>query len=279
MKKIFIVGTPRSGTTLTQAILQQHPDVYTLPETHFIEKLRRTKEIRILRLLDFYKLKKSNIINAYQHLLEVSNCDLSIDKGILYKANTLSKGVQLMDTILTGLAKEANKTIWAEKSPEHIFYINLIEKNINDLKFIHVIRDGRDVVASIYDASLKYKKVWGWCADIDKCINLYNNSIKQSKQYINADNHYFLFYDNLVLDPEEEIKKLYHFLGINNYIFDFSNFNSGNTAIVHPREQWKMEVTTGIQNRTLMKFKKIFTKTQQEYIEKHIVSLDTSFLK
>jgi hypothetical protein len=78
-----------------------------------------------------------------------------------------------------------------------------------------------------------------------------------------------------VLHPEEEIDKLYHFLGIHNNMVDFSNFNSGNTDIVQPREQWKMEVSAGIQNRNLIKFKKLFNKTQQEYIEKHVISLES----
>ena len=37
--RVFVVGCPRSGTTLLQGILSAHPDVWSLPETHFFEML------------------------------------------------------------------------------------------------------------------------------------------------------------------------------------------------------------------------------------------------
>lgn len=278
MKKIFIVGCPRSGTTLTQAILQQHPDVYTLPETHFMEDLRIIrKRFRFLRVLDYYKLRKSKVVNVYHHLLELGNSNSFIDKSDIHKANTFNKAIQMVDKVLTHLAKQDQKAIWIEKSPEHIFYLHMLEKSIKDAKFIHVIRDGRDVMASIYDASSKYQTTWDGYAQIDDCIRLYNQSIKISKQYINSDNHYLLFYDKMVLNTEEEIEKLYQFLGIKHYTHDFSNFNSANTSIVQPMEHWKMEVTSGIQNRQLIKFKKLFNKIQQQYIEQRLIPLENFY--
>ena len=38
MARVFIVGCPRSGTTLLQAMLASHETVYSFPETHFFKK-------------------------------------------------------------------------------------------------------------------------------------------------------------------------------------------------------------------------------------------------
>src|SRR5882762_5158168 len=39
MKRVFIVGCPRSGTTLVQALLARYPGVHSFPETRFFEAL------------------------------------------------------------------------------------------------------------------------------------------------------------------------------------------------------------------------------------------------
>jgi hypothetical protein len=43
---IYIVGHPRSGTTMMGRILGGHPSVYTFQELHFFEKLSSTKNVR-----------------------------------------------------------------------------------------------------------------------------------------------------------------------------------------------------------------------------------------
>src|SRR5579859_2592257 len=46
MRRSFIVGCPRSGTTIVQALLARHPAIYTLPETAFFEQLHGDLEWR-----------------------------------------------------------------------------------------------------------------------------------------------------------------------------------------------------------------------------------------
>ena len=53
------------------------------------------------------------------------------------------------------------KTIWLEKSPDHLRYIDQIEKLVDEAKFIHILRNGFDNIASIYDLAGKYPETWG----------------------------------------------------------------------------------------------------------------------
>ena len=39
MKQILVVGCPRSGTTLLQAVLSSHKEIASIPETHFFPSL------------------------------------------------------------------------------------------------------------------------------------------------------------------------------------------------------------------------------------------------
>ena len=51
MKRIFIVGVARSGTTLLQSMLASHPEIHSFPETHFFVKLPKIKLLRFFLFL------------------------------------------------------------------------------------------------------------------------------------------------------------------------------------------------------------------------------------
>ena len=48
MMKLFVVGSPRSGTTLLQSILATQTRLFTLRETHFFRLLHRPRPVRLL---------------------------------------------------------------------------------------------------------------------------------------------------------------------------------------------------------------------------------------
>jgi hypothetical protein len=50
MKRVFIVGCPRSGTTLVQALLARYPGVHSFPETRFFEALLDAVDLQLARL-------------------------------------------------------------------------------------------------------------------------------------------------------------------------------------------------------------------------------------
>jgi hypothetical protein len=58
--------------------------------------------------------------------------------------------------ILDEITLENGKSSWLEKTPEHLGQINYIERWVQRAKFIHIIRNGDDVVASLYEVAQKY---------------------------------------------------------------------------------------------------------------------------
>jgi len=62
--------------------------------------------------------------------------------------------------IVDAASLKAGRPIWVEKTPDHLFYVKRIQQYIPDAAFIHIIRNGRDTVASLVDAARKFPDVW-----------------------------------------------------------------------------------------------------------------------
>ncbi len=149
---LFVVGAPRSGTTLLQSLLACHPDVYTAPETFLFSKaIRSLGHVRSLPPLIKFGLRPSYTVAQAQELLRRI-------------ANVVEKPLAISDDAFAGLSAEIpfrtisellfnqfntkQKKIFLEKTPSHIFYIDEIQELFPEARFIHIVRDPRDVIVS-----------------------------------------------------------------------------------------------------------------------------------
>jgi len=135
---IFIVGCGRSGTTILQAVLGAHPQIFSIP-----------KETKIyLRT----KRKKLKLLNSVKILTKVF---------VLLIKQDIPKG----------------KKTWCEKTPRHVHYIKEILEDFNNrVKIINIVRDCRDVVLSshpIYGENYISSK--RWVKDVNAAKNFENN--------------------------------------------------------------------------------------------------------
>ena len=65
--------------------------------------------------------------------------------------------VEVLDTLTLSQGKE----VWIEKTPGHLRFVDQIEKLVSGAKFVHMVRNGEDVVASLYDIGKRYPELWG----------------------------------------------------------------------------------------------------------------------
>ena len=205
--RVFIVGCPRSGTTLLQSLLLQHPKINSFPESHFF------------RINRFNKINWFQQNRAYNSLLDWNetlrnNGFKNIPKA-MYSANRnkiIKQFIQQLDeiTVFQG------KSVWVEKTPSHLYEIKSIIKVLPEAKFIHLIRNGEDVVSSLYDVTNKYPSDWGKRYSIHQAIERYNRDINISKSWIGIDNHIFIFYEDLIDKMQKTINGVYSSLGLDN---------------------------------------------------------------
>ena len=180
-KFIFIVGMPRSGTTLTEQIISSHSNVYGAGELPFLD----------------------------------AGIEKFILKEDLIKTKKISKNEleKIKDNYLKGTNTfKSNNKIITDKAPLNFRWIGFIKKIFPDSKIIHCQRDPMDICFSNFKNSFNSKGL-SFSYNIKK-LGLYFNLYKHLMNFWNnqyPDSIYKLTYENLTSNQEAETKKLIEF--------------------------------------------------------------------
>ncbi|MHA1221744.1 MAG: sulfotransferase family protein [Candidatus Heimdallarchaeaceae archaeon] len=286
-KRVFIVGCPRSGTTLVQSLLAAHESIESFPESHFFISLMMQFPYLYLPKIFRRILKNSLILSiAIAHprinkQLEnfFSNIGLKIGKEEYRKLYTVSQYTKYFVHKLDEYTLSKNKYIWVEKTPDHLKYVEYIEVMVKEAVFIHVIRNGCDVIASLYDAGLKYPKRWEGVYTIDQCTQKWKKAIKLSKEYVGNKNHFFVRYEDIIKNPARVLKEICGFLKIQYSESMLNNSRMESDKLILNFEPWKESVRESIKNKIGLKFQKIFNEEEQRKICKEVskVNVDVIF--
>lgn len=264
--RIFVVGCPRSGTTLLQGLLNTHPDVTSFTESHFFDF-----GIKQPKSGPFYYVRKNAKEFVFSFLSE-NSIDKKLSNIILNQMPPqpiiAGKGVNDWSKyflfILDTIALNRKKHNWVEKTPDHLNRIALISKICPKAHFLHIIRNGKDVVASLYKASMK----WGKNYSIKECIRFWNKALSISTHYINDNHHDFIFYDDLVHAPKQIVNQIFSSFNLSSVNEIEKIFEKSVKSVIANEEEWKMKNLTSIQYSST--FKTSFTKDQQNFVEKSL---------
>lgn len=140
---VFIIGAPRSGTTWLQKILSVHSAVVTGQESEFFTSFAEP----VLR--NFYSQLHSPSERGGTGL----PCYFTEKSLYELLANTFYRMIEVVP--------EYNENmIFLEKTPSHALVCDLIDRVLPKARFIHIVRDPRDVVESLNAAARSWGKVW-----------------------------------------------------------------------------------------------------------------------
>ncbi len=204
---IFIVGMPRSGTSLIEQILSSNKNVYGAGELPFIGNLAENL---------FFKNKTKLNFNSLKEIEEKKFIELN--KDYFKKLSSF----------------ETNKKIFIDKAPFNFKWIGLIKKIIPNSKIIHCKRDAMDVCWSNYKnffSSIKMNYSNNF-KNIAYFYNLYLDIMNYWKNKFKKE-IYDIEYENLINDPEKEIKNLVSFCELDwneNYLKFYENKKTVSTA-------------------------------------------------
>lgn len=229
--RLFVVGCPRSGTTLLQGILSAHPSVASFPESHFFAKAY--PKSRLKRILWWPALNVRNVMTAF--VKEIGRPDLAGLAAIgLFDCHYEKSLISVYDA----LTEEEDKAIWVEKTPMHLHYLAKIARRVEHARFIHIVRDGKDVVRSLYDASTRHPDAWSGERSVEDCVQRWNHDVLISAACQHSLNHIVVRYEDLIRDPRAECVRICAFLGIE---FDERMIRSdlAYKRIVREDEKWK----------------------------------------
>lgn len=259
--RIFIVGCPRSGTTLLQSFFAAHSEIETFPESHLFLNIKHSSFIHSIA-----RIASPNARNAFSSFLsEMDQEDKSgfLEKRSFFSHQYSSAFIETLDAVTI----ENGKKYWLEKTPKHLLHIKDIERSVKNPQFIHILRSGADVVASLYDAAMKYPDTcWSSYKNIDKCIYLWTKLKSISNNYVHNSNHILVNYETLIEDTRLTLENLFEFLNIPFEESILSSYKSSQDKILAKNELWKTGVSASIKNSNGTKFYSLFNKSQQDYI-------------
>jgi hypothetical protein len=194
----FVVGVNRSGTTLLRMMLDAHPDLTMPPETHFVPELIEVAEqgnatpeaflatITKQREWGDFGLTQEQLIEAFGAIDPLNAGDALRAFYGLY-------------------AKRVGKPRCGEKTPIYVKSIRKISGALPEARFVHVIRDGRDVCLSIRDRAVKEHP-------IEKIAERWVRRIGQARRQSKHVPHYMeVRYEQLILETEPTLRRICEF--------------------------------------------------------------------
>lgn len=140
---IFVVGTSRSGTTLLYNILLSSGEfpLYEA-ETKLLDECA-IKYGNLKRERNYHRFMKDWGISK-----QFTRSGMEIGQFQEEARGYCNSYVEFLTFFMNSMAKKQGKKRWAEKTPSHIRHMRELSKAFNNARFIHIIRDGRDVALS-----------------------------------------------------------------------------------------------------------------------------------
>jgi len=183
-KIIFIVGLPRSGTTLLEQILSAHQQVFGAGELDFLRQI-----------INQYFVQDDQLLTQKINELQLSNNNRINDKYFNYLENLNNNSIVTID-----------------KGPQNFIWIGFIKLFFQNAKVIHSKRNSRDTFLSNYKNNFASKDMdWTYePSEIIKYFNFYYDHMSFWKKMC-GDFIYDVDYENIVNNSEVEIKKLLNF--------------------------------------------------------------------
>lgn len=203
----FIIGCPRSGTTLLRAMLDSHPGVAVPPEAYFT--------VRALRRAARYGERTAFDRAA---LLEDIRGDVAWPKWSFDDARlepiagdaSLTTVPAVLRAIYDEYARGEGKARSIDKTPRNTEHVSLLDGAFPGARFVHLVRDGRDVLPSLRsmphfpsgfaEATLFWR---------DRAV-----SGRDARRVVGTSRYHELRYEDLVTDPERHLVPLCEFLGL-----------------------------------------------------------------
>ena len=205
---VFIVGAPRSGTTLLQLMLNAHPRVAILGEIHYFDSVLQLKHTipslstgesidKLVSLLA--DTRHMRYIGGAERLLAEVSRRLHDDETPTY--------AKLFRYLMQCHAASQGAARFGEKTPQNVRYLNDLLVLFPNARIIHIVRDPRDVVSSCLkvpwtanDVAVNSLK---WRCD----VSFARGANVTSECYIEVR------YEDLVAGPADELRRICRFLG------------------------------------------------------------------
>lgn len=277
--RIFVMGCSRGGTTVVQRRLSEGLNLYTLPETRFFSNLLGNAEERLFPQTARPRTPARKLTSGLREKLGRGTGREHVDlEGItLPRARKWARVQQRTAQFVAQLDRAAvagGHIGWLEKSPTHTHYAPDIHRLVPDAWMVHVIRDPRDTVASIWDAAQRYGDPWGVIYDrIERAVDKWNAATRASAAMVGAQGQIFMSYQQFTATPRAALDMIGQTIGL-----QASPAPTGTPQIATPSEPWKADALAAPIHPARSKWRSALNDAERTAVEAQLCPQAMAFL-
>lgn len=215
-RRLFVVGCPGAGSTVVRDLLVSQSGLHDFPRTHLF---LRSFGMRGRRLpwawLGITLGKERRIL---ERLAERSS-DSGAAPALPPRSLLLRRSLDGLLATFDRLALAAGCRNWVDTTPRHLVHARLIERMVPRARIIHVVRDGRDVVAAQCSGDGRHAP--------RAVVSEWNRALAHHTRCLDRPGHVFVLYEDLMADPMGEMVRLLHQCGLQHGSRDLASAIAG----------------------------------------------------
>jgi hypothetical protein len=196
----FIVGCPRSGTSLLRDMLRSHPRISIPGESHFIPGFFRgygdpRDELEARRLAA--RILGLHWVRAWR--LRLTPDAFSADRTFR----------QVVSRLFAAVAADEGRERWGDKTPHYVREIATLIEIFPDCRIIHIYRDGRDVALSWLRVGFEPRNLF----TAARLWREYVRAGRRAGRDLPPESYMEVRYESLLTRPEESMRRVCDFIG------------------------------------------------------------------
>jgi len=217
---IFVVGAPRTGTTLMKDILNCHPKIHLFNEVHFFERFwdDRTHrgDLRDQKSLDATIEELLAIVRTWGSDQEVA--EILAPPAFQNACESEGGGYAgLFAALLKAGAEREGASHWGDSSPQDVLYLDTLVEWYPDVRIVAMTRDPRAFLASYKTyhrrALADYRERYSPLAN-SILWRSYMSALLEARDADWSESMLVLRYEDLVSDPEARVRELCEHVGV-----------------------------------------------------------------
>lgn len=234
---VFVLSSPRSGSTLLRVILAGHPQLFAPPELHLLNY----KDLQQRKAALSNELNDHLLEGTIRSIVQLKNCNVEAAERVMKECEAKNSSVKEFYNLLqTG----ANDRILVDKTPAYTFHLDILKRaeiDFADPLYIHLVRHPYGMIRSFEDAKLDklvpFMRNSSFSRrEVGELLWLYTQqNILEFLQEIPQNRHLLVRFEDLVTSPQTTVEKICQFLNI-----EFS------PEMLDPYEEKERRMTDGV---------------------------------
>ncbi len=257
---VFVVGAPRTGTTLAKEILNRHPEIHLFDEVHFFERIWDERD-KIGDLGSPHS--QADAIRRIRDIVRDYGSDQPVNDVLTveeYRRRLIAAGRRyrnLLRILLQAGAERMGASIWGDSSPQDILYLDKILDWYPDARIVVLVRDPRAFLNSCKNyfrrGEAGYRERYNPLPQ-SMLWRSYMTALLEAETRPWAGQVMRLSYEGLVDAPEETVRRLAEHVGVefDPVMLDVGTTNSSFAAegqesrgiVSSSRERWREGLTS-----------------------------------